>query len=120
MVRNWLNRESEPRGRRERARTRRTRNESENAMQRKDSKTALLVEDDAAPRALLARHLRRSGLDVTALESAERVLVEASQRHMAFDVVISDVHLPGMSGLGLATLVLSQRPSQPVVLITGD
>lgn len=83
-------------------------------------KSALLVEDDVATRALIARQLRRSGLDVLAVESGERVLEEAADRYTSFDVVILDVHLPGMSGLDLATLIQARRPTQPIVLITGD
>lgn len=80
----------------------------------------LLVEDDVATRALIARQLRRAGLEVTAVESGERVLAEVADRYTAFDVVILDVHLPGMSGLDLASLIQARRPAQPIVLITGD
>lgn len=82
--------------------------------------SVLLVEDDVATRALIARQLRRSGLEVTAVESGERVLSEVADRYTAFDVVILDVHLPGMSGLDLASLIQARRPAQPIVLITGD
>ena len=68
-------------------------------MQPITGKSALLVEDDTATRALIARQLRRSGLDVLALESGERVLREAADRYTSFDVVILHIHLPGMSGL---------------------
>jgi response regulator RpfG family c-di-GMP phosphodiesterase len=81
---------------------------------------ALLVEDDAETRALIARYLRRSGLGVLAVESGERALEEAADRYTTFDVVILDVHLPGMSGLDLARLIQARRPTQPIVLITGD
>ncbi|MGH7449249.1 MAG: response regulator [Longimicrobiales bacterium] len=83
-------------------------------------KTALLVEDDVATRALIARQLRRSGLEVLAVESGERVLKEAADRYASFDVVILDVHLPGMSGLDLASLIQARRPDQAIALITGD
>ena len=83
-------------------------------------KSVLLVEDDAATRALIARQLRSSGVDVLALESGERVLREAADRYTSFDVVILDIHLPGMSGLELASLIQARRPGQPIVVITGD
>ena len=85
-----------------------------------ETRTVLIVEDDVATRSFIARQLRRKGMEVTAVGSAEEVLVEASRRSVAFDVVVSDVHLPGMSGLDLATLVLAANPRQPIVLITGD
>lgn len=81
---------------------------------------ALLVEDDSATRALIERQLQRSGLDVLAMESGERVLKEAADRYASFDVVILDIHLPGMSGLELASLIQARRPEQAIVVITGD
>lgn len=89
-------------------------------MERSAGRSALLVEDDVATRALIARQLRRSGLEVLAVESGERVLKEASERYTSFDIVILDVHLPGMSGLDLASLIQARRPDQAIVLITGD
>src|SRR5688572_28802877 len=80
-----------------------------------ETKTVLVVEDDDATRALVARRLRRCGMQVTEASSAEDVPMET-----AFDVVVSDVHLPGMTGLDLATALLEQHPGQPIVLMTGD
>jgi len=82
--------------------------------------SVLLVEDDPATRGLLARHLRNCGYEVTALESAEQVVINAKERSAPYDVVISDVHLPGMSGIDLASFLLMQRPTQAIVLVTGD
>jgi putative two-component system response regulator len=89
-------------------------------MVQSETKHVLLVEDEKATRDVIARHLRRSGLDVVAVESGEAALVEASRAGAGFAVVVSDVHLPGMSGLDLVSLILSRCASQPVVLITGD
>jgi response regulator RpfG family c-di-GMP phosphodiesterase len=82
--------------------------------------TVLLVEDDAATRGMIARHLRTSGYEVTPVESAEKVIFEIDTQARTFDVVISDVHLPGASGIDLASYLLVKNPLQPVVLITGD
>jgi response regulator RpfG family c-di-GMP phosphodiesterase len=78
----------------------------------------LLIEDDAATRNLIARHLGREGYAVTAVEAAEEGMVEAADA--AFDVVISDVHLPGLSGIELAGYLLSRDANVPIVLVTGD
>jgi len=79
----------------------------------------LLVEDDIAARALLGKYLWRAGFEVSAEETAENAL--ASWRMVGpYDVVVSDVHLPGMSGLDLTSLMLKENPAQSIVLITGD
>jgi response regulator RpfG family c-di-GMP phosphodiesterase len=83
-------------------------------------RTVLLVEDDAATRGMIARHLRGSGFDVTAVESAEEVILRGAEAPATYDVVISDVHLPGTSGLDLASHLLKHSPTQPILLITGD
>lgn len=82
--------------------------------------TVLLVEDDQPSRRVLATHLARIGFEVTDVESAEEV-PQARERHgRPFDVVVSDVHLPGISGIDLASMLLASNPEQPMVLITGD
>ncbi len=78
----------------------------------------LLVEDDAATRNLISRHLGREGYVVTAVDAAEIGMVEAGESR--YDAIISDVHLPGMSGIDLASYLLGQDPGLPIVLVTGD
>ncbi len=78
----------------------------------------LLVEDDAATRELLTRHLSGRGFNVTAVDAAEEGIVEASD--VKFDVVVADVHLPGLSGTELANFMVSHDPALPVILMTGD
>lgn len=79
----------------------------------------LLVEDDVNTRSALTTHLRRGGFDVLATGSAEEAL-EHWNRGRRFDVIVSDVHLPGQSGIELAGRLLSEVPRLPIVLITGD
>jgi response regulator RpfG family c-di-GMP phosphodiesterase len=78
----------------------------------------LLVEDDAVTRELLARRLDVRGCEVIAVDAAEEGIIEAGQ--IAFDTVVADVHLPGMSGIDLASYLLAHDPGMPVILITGD
>jgi response regulator RpfG family c-di-GMP phosphodiesterase len=79
----------------------------------------LLVEDDPGARTMITRYLTRQKYEVTAVDSAEKALIPSADEP-GFDVVISDVHLPGISGLDLAGLLLDRSPTQPIVLITGD
>lgn len=80
------------------------------------ARRVLLVEDNVATRRMIDRHLRRSGFDVTAVESAEHIAGEGTD----YDIVVSDVHLPGQNGIELAAQLLAARPSQQIILITGD
>lgn len=77
----------------------------------------LLVEDDDALRSALVRSLNRS-FDVTAAAdgsaAAELLLKET------FDGVLSDIGLPGMSGVDLLRFVRSYDVDVPVVLMTGQ
>jgi putative two-component system response regulator len=82
--------------------------------------TVLLVEDHAATQSVLVTYLERAGFRVTAVGSAENVPGARERHGRPFDVVVSDVHLPGMSGIELASLLLAATPGQPIVLITGD
>lgn len=89
-------------------------------MQEPGRRSVLLVEDDIATRGMIARHLRNSGYEVTQVESAEEVIFAATRDGRRFDVVISDVHLPGTSGIDLASYLLMKEPAQAILLITGD
>ena len=77
----------------------------------------LLVEDDAAVRAMATRVLERQGITVIATPSAEEALTIASNRD--FDLLLTDVVLPGMSGSELATRLLESRPELRVVFASG-
>jgi DNA-binding NtrC family response regulator len=76
----------------------------------------LVVEDDAAHRAALERHLGRSGFDVLACDSAEQALGRFSG--FAPDLIISDIRMGGMSGMEMLTTLMERSPGSRVVLIT--
>lgn len=77
----------------------------------------LVVDDDAPVRAMLARLLRSRGYDVwQATNAAEaRKAVERQQP----DLVISDIVMPGESGIELRRALLRGWPSLPVILVSG-
>src|ERR1019366_3103440 len=82
-----------------------------------DSLRILLVEDDPIVRAGSEQAFQLAGLSVEAFSSAELV-----RKHITPDfpgIVISDVKLPGISGLELLLLVKSIDQGVPVILVTG-
>ncbi|MBV6322678.1 sigma-54-dependent transcriptional regulator [Duganella violaceipulchra] len=77
----------------------------------------LLIEDDATVRAGSAQALDLAGIEVQAFHTAEQALPLITP---GFDgVVVSDVRLPGMSGLDFMAAVKAIDPQLPVVLVTG-
>ncbi|MCR9109715.1 sigma-54 dependent transcriptional regulator [Marivita sp. XM-24bin2] len=80
-----------------------------------DQFRALIVDDDTEMRQSLAVLLERSGWEVDAVGTGQIAL---SRLEVASpDVVLSDVRMPGMSGLELLE-EMSKRPSPPLVLIS--
>lgn len=80
----------------------------------------LVVDDDDALREVVGRRMRRAGHFVVTAESAEVALAQTALGRPPFDVVITDVHLPAMNGIELATILLERRPTQRIVIVTGD
>ena len=78
----------------------------------------LLVEDDDAIRNIFERALKNRGLIVTAAASAEPAL-EALQSAAHFDVLVSDIMMPGVDGVELARRARLMRPDLVTVLVSG-
>ncbi|MGH9387030.1 MAG: response regulator transcription factor [Vicinamibacterales bacterium] len=76
----------------------------------------LVVEDEPQMRALLTDNLEYEGYRVTAVESAERALVEFGQH--AISLVLVDVMLPGMSGFELCEQLRGQGSHVPIIVLT--
>jgi len=76
----------------------------------------LIVDDDPGQRSLLESFLRGQGFEVVLAESGERAL--ALLRAGKFAMMISDVRMPGLSGLETLRRVRPQHPDLPVLLVT--
>ena len=78
----------------------------------------LVVEDDLAEREALARLVARFGYDVEVADSAESAVQLMESLHPA--VVMTDLVLPGIDGLGLLQQInASGQPSPAVLVMTG-
>jgi EAL domain-containing protein (putative c-di-GMP-specific phosphodiesterase class I)/ActR/RegA family two-component response regulator len=78
----------------------------------------LLVDDDAAVRNALRRVLERRGYRVFACSSGSEALEHLSTG--GYDAMVSDVRMPGMSGLRLLRAVREHDLDLPVILVTGN
>jgi DNA-binding NtrC family response regulator len=79
----------------------------------------LLVEDEEMVRRFAARALARHGLRVIEAESPEQALAILEREPGELALLITDVVMPGMSGVELAERVKRQRPSLPVLYMSG-
>jgi len=79
----------------------------------------LLVEDEDAVRDFAIRALSASGYEVIATASAEEALEQFRQKNGRFDLIFSDVVLPGKSGVTLAEELLALDPKLDILLSSG-
>ncbi|MDO8736338.1 MAG: PAS domain S-box protein [Thermoleophilia bacterium] len=79
----------------------------------------LLVEDEEQVRDIAGQLLRQSGYSVTAAGDAEEARKIFAERQGDFDLVFSDVVLPGESGISLVDHLLEEKPGIKVLLTTG-
>ncbi len=80
----------------------------------------LFIDDEEANVDVAARMLKRLGYDVTACSDPARALGMFRLRPLDFDAVVTDLAMPGMSGLDLARDVLAVRPDAAILMISGN
>jgi signal transduction histidine kinase/CheY-like chemotaxis protein len=81
------------------------------------SATILVVEDNEDVGAFAETLLSELGHRITRASTGEEALEIA--RRKSFDIVLSDVVMPGMGGVKLAEILAREQPDLPVVLATG-
>lgn len=82
------------------------------------AKTVLLVEDDDVVRQLTVEVLEEFGYRVHALRDAPSAL-ELLRSDQSFDLLMSDIGLPGMDGRALVEAARQLRPTLPVLFASG-
>ena len=78
----------------------------------------LVVDDNASLLRFLVSAFSANGCIVSQAAAAEQALSVIAAE--AFDLVVSDIKMPGLSGLDLLRAVKARQPGTPVVLITGN
>ena len=79
----------------------------------------LLVEDDESLREFAVRALRKLGYEVTVAVSGAEALAMANDDRLEFDLLLTDVVMPGMSGTELLEQLLQNRPALRVLFMSG-
>jgi CheY-like chemotaxis protein len=79
----------------------------------------LVVDDSDEARAVLAEILGQEGYTVHAAPDGTRAWSLLEQNWFAYDLVVTDLMMPGMSGLELLAKIRAQCPWIEVVLVSG-
>jgi two-component system, NtrC family, response regulator AtoC len=77
----------------------------------------LLVDDEAALRGVIAERLAEQGFEVTQADSGERALEFLGD--FAFDILVTDLRLPGLDGQRLIEAALDRYPGIIAIVVTG-
>ena len=86
-------------------------------MGNKQEKTILVIEDDPDVLAMLIKHLKHQGFDVVTAKDGMQGLKKLKAG--GYDLVITDIVMPYVSGTGLVTALKESKPNIPVIAITG-
>ena len=86
---------------------------------RGEGRRILLVEDESSVRNAMARMAQGLGYEVVTAASAEEAWALLQGAGFAFDLVLSDVVMPGRGGLDLAADLAAAAPSLPCVMVSG-
>ena len=79
----------------------------------------LVVEDDELVRNLAARLLTLDGYQILEAGSADQALALTERGEAAIDLLLTDVLMPGMSGVELAQKLRERFPGLPIVFMSG-
>jgi len=81
------------------------------------SKNILIVDDSRDLTHVIADFLSINGYQVHTAHNGHDALERMGKEHI--DIVVSDIHMPGMDGFTLMTEIKTKYPDIPVILITG-
>ena len=83
-----------------------------------DQPVVLVAEDDVSVQHIVRVTLERDGYFVLAAESAEEALLISRKTDLKIHLVLSDIHMPKMSGIELARIITKERVGIHVLLMS--
>jgi two-component system cell cycle sensor histidine kinase/response regulator CckA len=87
--------------------------------QKKEHGNILLVDDESAIREVITMMIKKIGFSIETMGSPKMALDAFHQQPERFDLIITDLTMPEMTGIEFATEVHKTRPQLPVILMTG-
>lgn len=87
---------------------------------RAPSGRVLVVDDESAVRILVQSVLRTMGYDVTTASGGREALRAVYAESATPTLLVTDIDMPGMTGIELAARLTVERPSVRVIFMTGD
>ncbi|CAN0577495.1 unnamed protein product, partial [Laminaria digitata] len=84
------------------------------------ARTALVVENNTINRKLLTEYLEGAGWSVFQAVNAEHALEILDLSAQDPDVILLDLHMPGLSGEELLSMLRNAYPESPVIIVTAD
>ena len=81
--------------------------------------TVLLVEDEPEVRSLVQRILKTQGYTVVTAANPDEAIAVAREFKGTIQVMVTDVVMPGMTGLQLAARLMPTRPNMRVLFVSG-
>ena len=76
----------------------------------------MIIEDDGEMRSLLEEFFNKEGFDTDSASNGPEGLLKVSEDH--FNIVITDIRMPGPTGLDILPTLRRLKPMIPVVVIT--
>ena len=86
-------------------------------MNKKKGKTILVIEDDIDIITMFTKHLKRNGYDVIIATDGMEGLKRLEEG--GYDLVITDIVMPFVSGVGIVTALKETSPHIPIIAVTG-
>jgi DNA-binding NtrC family response regulator len=81
-----------------------------------DKKRILVIEDDEEMRSLLKDFFLEEGFETASVENGSEAFRKLAKE--SFDLIITDVRMPGLTGLDILPGIKKLQPESPIIVIT--
>ncbi|NCC94759.1 MAG: response regulator, partial [Opitutae bacterium] len=83
------------------------------------TESILVIDDEPGVALVLERFLQTLGYTVETFTESPRALETYARDVHAWDLVLTDMTMPGFTGLAISRAMLALRPDQPIIICTG-